>query len=186
MSTNNSNLRAKIDEAKRLLPLPQLLERLGLGAHAKKSARCPFHDDEHESFSVFESNAGKGSQWKCHAGCGHGDEIAFLVKRFGISSREAIQRYLEMAGFPARVPRKSHEYAESPNSPESLSVLVSESPCVSVSHVSNGQVLDAQIENLLKALAAGNACTRAEDKAERKRFKLARDVRAVEKKSDGN
>jgi hypothetical protein len=60
MSTNNSDLRTKIDEAKRLLPLPQLLERLGLGAHAKKSALCPLHDDKHPSFSVFQARAASG------------------------------------------------------------------------------------------------------------------------------
>jgi hypothetical protein len=47
--------------------------------------------------------------------------------------------------------------------------------------VSNGQCFDKGLEKELKALAARNACTRAEDKAERKRFKLARDVRAIEK-----
>ena len=46
--------RQKIDEAKRRLPLPQLMEKEGLGDRAKKTAHCPFHDDEHKSFSVFQ------------------------------------------------------------------------------------------------------------------------------------
>src|SRR5215471_2363829 len=96
-STENAELGAKIDEAKRRLPLPQLLAGLGLRHCAKKTAHCPFHDDEHESFSVFESKDGKGWQWKCHAACGYGDEIAFLVKQFGISRRKAIRRSLDMA-----------------------------------------------------------------------------------------
>src|SRR5262245_2551593 len=79
----NSDLREKIDEAKRLLPMPKVLEKFGLGAHAKKSAHCPFHEDEHKSFSVFHNKGGKGWQWKCHAGCGYGDEIAFLVNISG-------------------------------------------------------------------------------------------------------
>jgi len=41
-NTKNADLRAKIDEAKRRLPLPDLMSRLGLGGHAKKSAHCPF------------------------------------------------------------------------------------------------------------------------------------------------
>jgi hypothetical protein len=45
-----------------------------------------------------------------------------------------------------------------------------------VSPVSNGQ----GIEKELKDLAVRNACTRAGDRAERKRFKLARDVRGFE------
>jgi DNA primase len=68
-----------IAEAKRRLPLPALMHRLGLGEQAKKSARCPFHDDKHNSFSIWQNKDGLWS-WKCHAGCGQGDEITFLEK----------------------------------------------------------------------------------------------------------
>jgi hypothetical protein len=188
-STENAELRAKIDEAKRRLPLPQVLAQVGLGECAKKSAHCPFHDDEHESFSVFQSNDGKGWQWKCHACCGYGDEIALLVKHFNISRSEAIKRYLGMAGFPPRVPPKSREYPklpDSPKSPESLSSLVSASPCVSVCHVSNGQAvavhgLDGKLQMELKALAARNACT-GSTRPEKDSWQLARDLRAVAKR----
>jgi hypothetical protein len=96
-----------------------------------------------------------------------------------------------MAGFPAQRPKSreyptSHKYPKFPESPELPKSLVSpkslslpESPCVScvsVSPVSNGQ----GIEKELKDLAVRNACTRAGDRAERKRFKLARDVRGFE------
>jgi hypothetical protein len=72
------------------------MEELGLGEHAKKNARCPFHDDKSPSFSVFQID----DSWffKCHAGCGTGDEINFLEKHHDISRSEAIARYLEMAG----------------------------------------------------------------------------------------
>jgi len=43
MSAGYDDLRWKIDEAKRRLPLPALMARLGLGEHAKKSALCPLH-----------------------------------------------------------------------------------------------------------------------------------------------
>ena len=82
-----NDLRQKIDEAKRRLPLPELMAREGLSDRAKKSAHCVFHDDEHKSFSVFQGADGKGWQWKCHAGCGHGDEIAFVEQHFGITRR---------------------------------------------------------------------------------------------------
>src|SRR4029453_19224636 len=104
---------------------------------------------------------------------------AFLEKALNVSRREAINRYLEMAGFPAHHPG-SREYPELPErlgSPKSLSLP--ESPCVScvsVSPVSNGE----GIEKELKDLAVRNACTRAGDRTERKRFKLARDVRGFE------
>ena len=88
--TGNNDLRKKIDEAKRRLPLPDLLSRLGLGEHAKKSARCLWHDDQHPSFSVFEGDDGFW-HYKCFVcDSSGGDEIAFLVKHFNISRREAI------------------------------------------------------------------------------------------------
>src|SRR5204862_4794327 len=84
-------------EAKRRLPLPTLLHRLGLGERAKKSALCPFHDDKRKSFSMFRGQGGRWF-WKCHAGCGEGDEITLLEKHKGISNVEAIKLFKEMAG----------------------------------------------------------------------------------------
>jgi len=98
-----------------------------------------------------------------------------LVKHFNISRREAIRRYLDMAGFPPRVPPKSHEYPESPRSPGSLESP--ESPGLHVYPVSNGQGLEEE----LRRLAAQNACTES-NTARKRRFKLARDVRAIEKR----
>jgi DNA primase len=107
MSTDNAELRAKLDEAKPLLPMPYLMRRLGYAEkHIGKTALCPFHSDHNPSFSVFKGQ--KGWQHKCFVGCSSGDEIAFLAKHFGISRREAIRRYLDMAGFPAHR-AKSHE-----------------------------------------------------------------------------
>jgi hypothetical protein len=173
-STENAELRAKIDEAKRLLPMPQLLEKLGLGAHAKKSARCPFpgHEDKHKSFSVFKGDDGFW-HWKCHSRCGDGDEIMFLRKLKGFSFTEAMNLYLEMAGFPAYVPHKSREYPESrefPRSPESP-----KSPESLEYPMSNGQTLEKE----LKELGARNACTERST-ARKRRWQLVRDLRAVE------
>src|SRR5262249_54270237 len=84
-------------EAKRRLPLPALLHRLGLSEHAKRSARCPFHDDQRNSFSVW-CNEGDRWFWKCHAGCGEGDEITLLEKHKSITNGEAIKLFKEMAG----------------------------------------------------------------------------------------
>jgi hypothetical protein len=86
-----------LQEAKRRLILPALLHQLGLGQLAKKSAKCPFHDDSRNSFSVFQGENGAWF-WKCFAGCGQGDEITFLEKHNGISTREATKLFREMAG----------------------------------------------------------------------------------------
>src|SRR5262249_23747787 len=88
---------ATIAEGKRRLPLPMLMHRFGLGEHAKKSACCPFHDDQHNSFSVYKNAKGE-FRFKCFAGCGEGDEITFLEKHYGISNKEATKVFLEMAG----------------------------------------------------------------------------------------
>ena len=114
-----NELREKIDEAKRRLPLPDLMAKEGLGECAMKSVHCPFHDDEYESFSVFQGDDGFW-HWKCFAGCGEGDEIMFLRKLKGLSLTRAMNLYLSMAGFPSRAPHRSHE---SSKSRECLSLL---------------------------------------------------------------
>jgi DNA primase len=90
-------MNAAIQEAKRKLPLSALMYRLGRGEHAKKSARCPFHEDQRNSFSVYKNGSGE-FRFKCFAGCGEGDEITFLEKHYGISNKEAMKLFLEMAG----------------------------------------------------------------------------------------
>jgi len=170
------DLREKIAEAKRRLPLPKLMTTLGLAEHAKKSGRCPFHSDEHPSFSVFEGTEGFW-HWRCFVGCGDGDEIMFLRKLKGLSLTGAMSLYLEMAGFPTRR-RESREYPEPLGSPESP-----ESPVCPESHVfpvSEGQAVDGELDKLLKALAPQNACTQL-NTARTRRFKLLRDLKAVEK-----
>ena len=52
---------SRISQAKEILALPGLMRRLGLGDHAKKSAPCPFHDDQHNSFSVWQKETGLGA-----------------------------------------------------------------------------------------------------------------------------
>jgi hypothetical protein len=90
-------MRDGVAEAKQRLPLPALMHEVGLGEHAKKSARCPFHEDKHNSFSVYKNPKGE-FRFKCFAGCGEGDEITFLELYEGISNGEALKRFLEMAG----------------------------------------------------------------------------------------
>ena len=98
-----------IEKAKSVLSLPDLMARYGLGDRAKKSAKCPFHEDRRNSFSVWRNN---GSwHWKCHAGCGAGDEITFLEKHEGLSQTAAVQRFLEMAGVNGATSRSPSTFA---------------------------------------------------------------------------
>ncbi len=166
--TDNAELRAKIAEAKQRLAMPELLARLGLAEHAKKRALCPFHSDEHPSFSVFQKK--DGTWWhRCFVGCTDGDE------------REAIKLYLEMAGFPPRVHPKPHEWPKSHEYPKSLacpeSPMSPEYPVSLVYPMSNGQGLEKELEGI----AATNACTER-GTARKRRWQLARDLRALEKR----
>ena len=91
-------------------------------------------------------------------------------------------RASERKNYPKAAPEshEGREYPKSPKFPKSLaSPCVS---CVSVSPVSEGQGLNGELEKELKGLATRNACTRAEDAPQKKRFKLARDLVAVEKR----
>jgi hypothetical protein len=79
--------------------------------------------------------------------------------------------------FP-HVPESPPLWPESRESPEVHECLGSpESPCVSVYPVSNGQ----ELEEELKCLAVRCACS-GTNKPAKRRFELARSVRAVEKK----
>ena len=82
-------------EAKRKLPLPDLMAALGHGQAAQRQCPCPFHDDTNPSFSVFQKEDRWG--WKCHAGCGEGDEIDFVAKVKNLSKSDATREFLALA-----------------------------------------------------------------------------------------
>jgi CHC2-type zinc finger protein len=164
---NVNGLRAKIDEAKVRLPFPELLAQLGLGAHAKTSAHCLWHDDQHPSFSGFKGEDGFW-HYKCFVcDAKGGDEITFLVKHFKITRRQAITRYLEMVGFPPLARRKSREYPEALESPEF--------PVDHVYPVSEGHYRHPA----LKGYAVLNACTEP-NTAKKRRWNLLRELKALE------
>jgi DNA primase len=90
-----STFTEKILQAKELLPLEQLIEELG-DEDPVSSGLCPFHPDSRPSFSIFEYEGVK--LWKCHAGCGAGDQIKYLEATYLCSRGEAIRRFLALAG----------------------------------------------------------------------------------------
>src|SRR4030095_3184597 len=78
---------------------------------------------------------------------------------------------------------KSPEYPKSPKFPKFPKSLASPCvSCVSVSPGSEGQGVNGKLEKELKGLATRNACTSADDVPEKKRFELARDLAAVQKR----
>jgi AAA domain/CHC2 zinc finger len=103
-----------IEEAKWRLPLPKVMAELGYGDSAKKSARCPFHDDKKPSFGIKQDGSGRWF-WNCFTGCGSGDEISFIAKVKNISNNEATKEFLRMAGVtgksntPTSAPKQAQE-----------------------------------------------------------------------------
>ncbi len=57
---------------------------------------CPFHDDHEASCSVHVGDARGG--WRCFAGCGAGDLVAFHMRRTGLDFAEAVRDLLGRAG----------------------------------------------------------------------------------------
>jgi hypothetical protein len=94
-----------------------------------------------------------------------------------------------LTGVPEYKSTSMSRSPEYPKYPESAKALKSpKSPelpyvsYVSVSPVSEGQGLNGELEKDLKGLAMRNACTSADDVPDKKRFKLARDLAAVQKR----
>ena len=93
---NPDALTVLIQHAKDLLPLRELIKKFGDWDDGVCAGLCPFHDDHSPSFSIFDYNG--ETLWKCHAGCGAGDQITYLEMKFEISRGDAIRKFLTMAG----------------------------------------------------------------------------------------
>ena len=85
-----------LDELRAIMPLPRMLEALGLEESAKKSARSPLRHDKKPSFSVYELNG--RHFWKDHGNADKGDEIDFLQHHYGMDFKQALAKWSEMCG----------------------------------------------------------------------------------------
>jgi putative DNA primase/helicase len=54
----------------------------------QSSCHCPFHEDKHKSFSV---NLETGL-WNCFAGCGAGNAIQFVQKRYDLDFKSSVEK----------------------------------------------------------------------------------------------
>ena len=89
-----STIEPSLAEAKERVRIADLSRDLGFEGEPRKVCRCPFHEDKSPSFSVFDD----GRRWKCHAGCGEGTVVDFLMKAKGLSEEEACREILRRAG----------------------------------------------------------------------------------------
>jgi hypothetical protein len=89
----------EIAEAKAVLPLPTLLNRLGISTPGrdKFNIQCPLHSEQNgESFAVQCKDG--AWLWNCFGKCGRGgDEITFLEAYKNVSRDDAVKLFLEMA-----------------------------------------------------------------------------------------
>jgi hypothetical protein len=92
-----------IDRAKRVLPLPELLRRLGDYAPSPAETgrgafliRSPLRDDKNPSFSLYHRDG--EWKWSDKATGEGGDAVDYLRFREGKEFKEARERYLELAG----------------------------------------------------------------------------------------
>ncbi len=67
---------ARVDRAKRLLPIDRLLSAYGV-KQRPGAIRCPLpgHNDSKPSFGTYDN----GRKWKCF-GCGRGGDVIDLIK----------------------------------------------------------------------------------------------------------
>lgn len=66
------------------------VEKLGARhANGWAQGRCPFHDDGTASLSVHLDSARGG--WRCFAGCGSGDLLAFHMRLTGLGFADAVR-----------------------------------------------------------------------------------------------
>lgn len=56
-----------------------------------------FHEDSSESFSIYQRGDGSWA-WKCHAGCGGGDELDWLAKLRKLNNADACREFVKLAG----------------------------------------------------------------------------------------
>lgn len=89
-----------IDEAKAKLDIGAVAARCFPNWKPALSCKAPWRDDRNPSFSVYD----QGRKWKDHATGDHGDAVDFLAKALDIPEKEAIQRFVEMAGGGYRMP----------------------------------------------------------------------------------
>ena len=79
-----------------LLDLPDLMERLGDGDHARARAFCPFCKAPCRSFSVTKKGEAPHC-WRCSACTRQGDSIQYLMARNSLSEPEARAAYSEIS-----------------------------------------------------------------------------------------
>jgi len=93
-TTTYKRHRQKCAELKQRCPLPVLLQRLGLGHHARSSCRSPFRDDQNASWGIYQRHG--RYQWKDLGTGDGGDEITFLARIHNLDQQRDFLRLVDL------------------------------------------------------------------------------------------
>ncbi len=97
MEPDKMSLKEKLKLAETRISLPQLAEQLGLVVRdTPGSCRSPFREERNPSFSWWIADDSR-ARWKDFATGEGGDCPGFISKATGMSNRDAVLRYLELA-----------------------------------------------------------------------------------------
>lgn len=140
-------MKGDIKDAKRRLPLPELMRRLGLPEHAKKSARCPFHEAVLGAASVMKSRPKwrRQSERTAAAG-GTGTKRKKYMKSYKLYRNSS---YLKKEDFPApqvltiQAVREERIPAPGADSKTKLAIYFEELDRGLVCNMTNGDTLSA-------------------------------------------
>lgn len=93
---SSSFARCDVDALKAACPMPVLLHKLGLGAHAKQSCRSPLREDRNPSWGIFHRNG----LWafKDFATGDSGDEITLIARLNGWDCQRDFRQIVELYG----------------------------------------------------------------------------------------
>jgi ribosomal protein L37AE/L43A len=80
-----------------LLALPELMERLGDGDHARSGALCPFCKDPSQSFFITKKR-GATHRWQCKKCSKEGGCLEYLMFRNRLTEQDASVVYKEISG----------------------------------------------------------------------------------------
>ena len=108
-----------VQEAKKRLPLPSLIDREGLSKYAKASCCSPLREVNNPSWGIFQEDG--LWYWKDHGTGDSGDEVTFIERLHGCTRADAMRRFCEMAGVDTRTTSKSKPSVKGrPNIPNFL------------------------------------------------------------------
>ena len=96
----NPDFKAKVERFKNRVSISNVISSFLNKEHDAGSywtSKCPFHNDQHASFSVNDEK----NYWHCFAGCGGGSLIDFYMKLKDVDFKGAVHELAEMLLQPA-------------------------------------------------------------------------------------